>query len=87
MCLSEVGRVVEVDAARHSVAVDSGDRVVSVSTVTLGLDSPAPEIGDWLVIHTGFAVERIGEAAATDILRARQELAPSAIDGDPKERP
>ncbi len=87
MCLSEVGRVVDVDAQRHSVAVDIGDRIMSVSTVTLGLDGPPPDIGDWLVVHTGFAIERLAEAAATEILRARQELTPSSIDGDPKERP
>lgn len=86
MCLSDLGRVVEVDAARHTVAVDIGERVVSVSTVTLGIDGPAPDVGDWLVVHTGFAVERLDEVAATAILRARRELTPSAIDGDPKER-
>jgi hydrogenase expression/formation protein HypC len=73
MCLSDLGRVVEVDAERHSVSVDVGDRIVPVSTVTLGLDAPPPAVGDWLVVHTGFAVERLDEAAATDILQARQE--------------
>ena len=86
MCLSDLGRVVEVDAGRHSVSVVIGDRVMSVSTVTLGLDVPPPSVGDWLVVHTGFAIEQVSEAAATEILRARHELAPSAIDGDSKER-
>ena len=86
MCLSELGRVVEVDPAHHSVAVDIDDRVVVVSTVTLGLDGPHPDVGDWLVVHTGFAIERVSEAAAGDILRARRDLTPSASDGDTKER-
>jgi len=73
MCLSDVGRVVGGDAERHSVSVDLGSRIVSVSTVTLGLDAAPPAIGDWLVIHTGFAVERLSGAAATQILQARQE--------------
>lgn len=73
MCLSDVGRVVEVDAERHSVAVDIGGRVMAVSTVTLGLDAPPPTPGDWLVVHTGFAVERLDETTAAEILRARQE--------------
>ena len=87
MCLSDLGRVVAVDAQRHSVAVDIGERVMSVSTVTLGLDGPPPDVGDWLVVHTGFAVERLSEAAAGEILRAREELRPSMVDTDPKERP
>lgn len=74
MCLSDLGRVVAVDPAPHSVSVDIANRVVSVSTVTLGLDGPMPEVGDWLVIHTGFAVERLSDAAATELLRTRQEL-------------
>jgi hydrogenase maturation factor len=73
MCLSDVGRVVDVDAQRHSVSVDLGSRIVSVSTVTLGLDAPLPALGEWLVVHTGFAVERLSAAAATQILQARQE--------------
>ncbi len=55
------------------MSVDIGDRIVAVSTVTLGLDAPPPDVGDWLVVHTGFAVERLDEAAATNILHARQE--------------
>ena len=73
MCLSDVGRVVEVNPGRHSVSVDCGERVVAVSTVTLGLDEPPPALGDWLVVHTGFAVERLHATAAAEILRARQE--------------
>jgi hydrogenase assembly chaperone HypC/HupF len=73
MCLSDVGRVVGVDAERHSVSVDLGGRIVSVSTVTLGLDAAPPVPGEWLVVHTGFAVERLSAAAATEILQARQE--------------
>ena len=73
MCLSDVARVVDVDAERHSVTVDLGSRVVSVSTVTLGLDASPPAPGEWLVVHTGFAVERLSDAAATKILQARQE--------------
>lgn len=86
MCLSDLGRVVDVDEARHSVSVDVGDRVIQVSTVTLGLDGPSPAIGDWLVVHTGFAVERLTEAAADDIQQARRGLAPSTLELDPKER-
>jgi len=86
MCLSDLGRVVDVDEARHSASVDVGDRVIQVSTVTLGLDGPSPAIGDWLVVHTGFAVERLTEAAADDIQQARRGLAPSTLELDLKER-
>jgi hydrogenase expression/formation protein HypC len=87
MCLSDLGRVVNIDEARHSASVDIGDHVIQVSTVTLGLDSPPPAVGDWLVIHTGFAVERLTEAAAADIRQARRGLTPPTLELDPKERP
>ena len=87
MCLSDLGRVVAVDEVRHSASVDVGDRVIQVSTVTLGLDGPQPAVGDWLVVHTGFAVERLSATAAADIQQARRGLAPSTIERTREERP
>ncbi len=87
MCLSDLGRVVGVDEARHSARVDLGDRVIEVSTVTLGLDGPQAAVGDWLVVHTGFAVERLTVEAAADIQHARRVLAPSTTEPTREERP
>lgn len=64
MCTSQVGRVLEVrDRAEALVEVDGAPRLVS--TVALVLEGTPPAPGDWLLIHTGFAIEVLdaGEAA------------------------
>lgn len=64
MCLGIPGRVV--------AAVEGyGDQLMLVDVagrqdkVNIGmLDGPTPAAGDWVLIHMGFAVERIDEARA-----------------------
>jgi hydrogenase expression/formation protein HypC len=67
MCLGTVARVVEVlyDAR---VVVEHDGRHEEVLTMTLD-DAIGP--GDWVVIHSGFVLERISEARATDALAIR----------------
>ncbi len=68
MCLAIPGRIVELIAgAGHLAVVDvSGVR----RTVDLELLSDdLPGVGDWVLIHVGFAMSRISEQAAQDQLR------------------
>lgn len=60
MCLSVPGCVVEIDRDRQDavVAVLDARRDVSVMLV------PEVEIGDWVLVHVGFAISRIDEAEA-----------------------
>lgn len=74
MCLSDIGRVVDVDIDRHAAQVDVEGRSVDVSTVALGLDTAPVAVGDWLVIHTGLAVGRLDDEEAERISAAREEL-------------
>lgn len=76
MCLSDLGRVVGVDAARRTATIDVAGRPVEVSTVALGLDAPAVTVGEWLVVHTGLAIDRLDHDAAQEIFMAREQLAP-----------
>ena len=65
MCLSSAGRVVSVSADDTSAVVDVGGSHRSVSLAVLVLEDRAPEPGEWVLIHTGLAVEIIDEDAAT----------------------
>jgi len=63
MCLGIPGRVVgwvdgQPDLARVDVA--GGVRAVNVGL----LHSDLPQIGEWIVIHSGFAMDRIDEETA-----------------------
>jgi hydrogenase expression/formation protein HypC len=68
MCLGELGEVVRV-GADGTVEVTSGGRQASVSLMVLG--EPVA-VGDWLVVHAGFALERLTpeEAEEAALLRA-----------------
>lgn len=66
MCLGELGQVVELTDGGADVRV--GERLKSVSLLTL--DQPiAP--GDWVLVHSGFALGRLTEAEAHEAERIR----------------
>ena len=68
MCLAIPGRIVELLPERENLAL------VEVSGVRrkidLGLldDDPA-RVGDWVLIHVGFAMSKISESEAADQMR------------------
>lgn len=62
MCLGELAEVMQVTAA-GTAEVCSDGRLKTVSLLTL--ESPVVP-GDWLVIHSGFALERITAAEAEE---------------------
>ena len=88
MCLSELGRVLGHDAATRMASIDVDGRVLDVSTVALGLDDPHVAVGDWLLVHTGLAVERLTHAEAAQIVDARRGLSnlDHTVTGDREEQ-
>ena len=83
MCLAIPGRIVEV--AERQDAFDAA--VVEVAgvrrKVDLGLlQDDRPGVGDWVLIHVGFAMSRISEADAREQMRLLAMLGeePAAIE-------
>jgi len=76
MCLGIPGQIVEIsDVAqlRAKVDVDGVRREVSVALI--GLDGPDPaRVGDWVLVHVGFAMAKIGEDEARETLGALKAL-------------
>lgn len=68
MCLAIPGKIVEVLASDRDLAVVD---VLGVRRkVDLGLlQDDRPTTGDWVLIHVGFAMSKISEAAARDQIR------------------
>jgi len=67
MCLGLPARVIAIDGGRPGVAwVDVG---TVPREIDLGLlaDDP-PGVGDWVVIHLGYALERLTEAEALETI-------------------
>jgi hydrogenase expression/formation protein HypC len=69
MCLGELAEVVGVGAG-DTVEVDYGGRRATVSLLVLG--EPAA-VGDWVVVHAGFVLERVTPEEAQEAVRIRAQ--------------
>jgi hydrogenase expression/formation protein HypC len=70
MCLGIPGQLVEiVDLAEHRavVDVDGVRREINISLVTSD-GAATVKVGDWVLIHVGFAMSKIGEEEAAETL-------------------
>lgn len=68
MCLAIPGQVIEiVDPVKNIAKVDVGGVRRNVNVGLLEADGDRAEIGDWVLIHVGFALSKVDEeeAAAT----------------------
>jgi hydrogenase expression/formation protein HypC len=77
MCLGIPGRIVKIeDAARMLATADvSGVRRQINIACVVDDDHPLEScVGDWVLIHVGFAMSRIDEAEAAETLRILTEL-------------
>jgi hydrogenase expression/formation protein HypC len=92
MCLGIPGRVVRIsDAARQLAMVDVSGvaREVNLACI-VGPDHPLDAcVGDWVLVHVGFAMSRIDEAEAaltletlTQLGEVQQEIAAMQTSGD-----
>ncbi|RJQ04650.1 MAG: HypC/HybG/HupF family hydrogenase formation chaperone [Bacillota bacterium] len=69
MCLAVPARIVALDGS-HCVLDLAGNRLrANVSLVD------APQVGDWVIVHAGYVLERIDQQAATDSLALAREIA------------
>lgn len=78
MCLGIPGRVVEPSAERADLARVEVEGVLRDVNVSLLEDDP-PRPGEWVLIHLGFALQRMTEAEVEDA-RATMAL---LSDGEP----
>ncbi|WP_062297434.1 MULTISPECIES: HypC/HybG/HupF family hydrogenase formation chaperone [Demequina] len=68
MCLGTIAKVIEVHHDGRAVVEDHGQRQL-VLEMTVSDDDITP--GDWVVVQSGFALERISEKEALEALRIR----------------
>jgi len=67
VCLAIPGKIVEFCAEQPLLAKVDVAGVKRSVNVGLLVDEP-PEVGDWVLIHVGFAMSKIGEQQAADQL-------------------
>lgn len=77
MCLGVPGRIVEISDREGMIAIAdvSGVRRAVNVTCIVGDDHPIDAcIGDWVLIHVGFAMARIDEEEAAATLKVLAEI-------------
>jgi hydrogenase expression/formation protein HypC len=77
MCLGIPGRIVKIDDATRKLAtVDVGGvkRQVNIACIVDEAHPVEACVGDWVLIHVGFAMSRIDEHQAAETLKILTEL-------------
>ncbi len=75
MCLGIPGKIVEhVDPALGIAKADVNGVRRNISVQLLEADGLAPEIGDWVLIHVGFAMAMIDETEAAESFRRLEDI-------------
>lgn len=77
MCLGIPGRIVELDSTHDKLAmVEVGGvrRQVNISCIVDEAHPPQSCIGDWVLVHVGFAMSRINEQEAAETLKLLNEM-------------
>ena len=67
MCLAIPGKLVEKDGVKGTVDLGGLNKEVDLTFV------PDVEIGEWLIIHTGFGLEIISEQDARETIDLLQQ--------------
>ncbi len=78
MCLGIPGQIVEISHPEHKLAIVNIGGVRRQVNVACIVDEQHPLegcIGDWVLVHVGFAMNRINEKEAAETLKLFQELA------------
>jgi hydrogenase expression/formation protein HypC len=77
MCLGIPGCIVSIDNADDLVAtvdVSGVRRQINISCIVDEAHPVESCVGDWVLVHVGFAMSRINEAEAAETLRLLREL-------------
>ena len=70
MCIAAPAKIVEIDTESNICAADFGGVRQNAKLDLL----PDAEIGDYVLIHAGYAIEKLSEEAAKESLEAWEEL-------------
>ena len=76
MCLAIPSKITEIYNNMGTIDVAGVRREASL----LLLENP--QVGDWVIVHAGFAIQRIDEATAQESLRYLREAAQLLVDDD-----
>ena len=76
MCLAIPGKIVEIDKDKEHALVDFGDGTKRKANITL----VSVKIGDYILVHAGFAIEVLNEKEAQETLALFREMLSAGAD-------
>ncbi|MCY4766907.1 HypC/HybG/HupF family hydrogenase formation chaperone [Klebsiella aerogenes] len=74
MCIGIPGQIRTIDGVMAKVEVCGIQREVDLTLVDAVDEQGQPRIGQWVLVHVGFAMSVINEAEARDTLEALQNM-------------
>jgi len=77
MCLAIPSKIIEINSSMGVIDVAGVRREASLLLIE------APQVGDWVIVHAGFAIQKIDEDTAQESLRYLREAAQLLVDDDP----
>ena len=83
MCLGIPGKIIEINDVTNKLAiveVSGVKRQVNIACIVDEQHPPESCIGDWVLVHVGFAMNRINEKDAKETLQLLQEIAELMVD-------
>ncbi|WP_414530072.1 HypC/HybG/HupF family hydrogenase formation chaperone [Nodularia chucula] len=78
MCLGIPGQIIEISDIKNKLAIVNiagVKRQVNIACIVNEEHPPEKCIGDWVLVHVGFAMNRINEQEAAETLKLLEELA------------
>ncbi|NJL80184.1 MAG: HypC/HybG/HupF family hydrogenase formation chaperone [Richelia sp. RM2_1_2] len=83
MCLGIPGQIIEITDATNKLAtveISGIKRQINIACIVDEQHPPESCIGDWVLVHVGFAMNRINEKEAAETLKLLQEMAELMVD-------
>ena len=75
MCLAIPVEIVEIENQVATCRVGEGETTIQASLMLMSEDAG---IGDWIIVHAGFALRKLDEAEAKETLRLMREIIEAA---------
>jgi len=76
MCLAIPSKIVKIEHNMGIIDVEGVKKEVSLLLIE------DPRMGDYVIVHAGFAIQKIDEAEAKESLKILREMASLEYDGD-----
>jgi hydrogenase expression/formation protein HypC len=76
MCLAIPSKIIDINDQMGIIDVAGVKREASLLLLE------EPRVGDWVIVHAGFAIQKLDEAAAQESLRYLREAAQLLVDDD-----